>query len=122
MDPPQVKNDEILLETDDEVLSLGGSCDSDGSYDDGDIEMFTEKEDDELYTAVKESLITPPPSIIEDSAFATYFPFRGGNIDDVSYHKNDDTGSAGQNDCHHGYEDWEEQFESFQRVRVGSAF
>ena len=65
LDPPQIKNEEILLETDDEFLSLGGSRDSDESYVDGDIEMFAEKEDDE---------------------------------------------------------DWEERFESFQRVRVGSAF
>jgi hypothetical protein len=122
LDPPQIKNEEILLETDDEVLSLGGSRDSDGSYDEGDIEMFTEKEDDELYTAVHEGLITPPPSVIEDSAFATHFPFRGSNIDDVYNHKNNDTGSTGQNDCHHGYEDWEERFESFRRVRFGSTF
>ena len=122
LDPPQIKNEEILLETDDEVLSLGGSRDSDGSYDDRDIEMFAEKEDDELDTAVQEGLITPPPSVIEDSAFATHFPFRGSNIDDVYNHKNNDTGSTGQNDCHHGYEDWEERFENFQRVRVGSAF
>ena len=45
--------------------------------------MFAEKEDDELYTAVQEGLITPPPSVIEDSTFATHFPFRGSNIDDV---------------------------------------
>jgi transposase InsO family protein len=122
LDPSQIKNEEILLETDDEVLSLRSSCDSEGSDDDGDIEMFTEKEDDELFTAVQEGLITPPPSVIEDSAFATYVPFQRVNIDDVSNHKNDDTGGTGQNDYHHGYEDWEDRFESFQRVRVGSAF
>ena len=54
---------------------------SEGTYDgDGDIEMFTEKADDELYIAVQEGLITPPPSVIEDSAFASYVPFRRGNI------------------------------------------
>jgi hypothetical protein len=82
--------------------------------------MFTEKEDDELFTAVEEGLITPPPSDIE-VAFATYLPFQGVNIDDAA-HKNDDTGSTWQNDCHHGYEDWEERFESFQGVRVRLAF
>jgi hypothetical protein len=50
--------------------------------------MFTEKEDDELYAAVQEGLITPPPSVIEDSAFASSVPFQRGNIDDVSNHKN----------------------------------
>jgi hypothetical protein len=110
LDPPQIKNEEILLETDDEVLSLEGNCDSEGSYDDGDIVMFAEKEDDELFTAVEEGLITPPPSDIEDSAFATYLPFQGVNID-----KNDDTNPR-QNGCHHGYEDWEERFGCFQRV------
>jgi len=52
--------------------------------------MFTEKEDDELFTAVEEGLIIPPPSDIEDSVFATYLPFQGVNIDDASTHKNDD--------------------------------
>ena len=65
--------------------------------------MFTEKEE-------------------EDSVFATYLPFQRVNIDDASNHKNDDTRRTRQNGCHHGYEDWEERFESFQRVRVGSAF
>ena len=52
LDPPQIKNEEILLETDDEILNLEGTCDSEGSYDDdGDIEMFAEKEDDELFIA-----------------------------------------------------------------------
>jgi hypothetical protein len=41
--------------------------------------MFTEKKDDGplMFTAVEEGLITPPPSVIEDSAFATYLPFQG---------------------------------------------
>jgi hypothetical protein len=88
----------------DEVLNLEYTCDSEGSYDDGDIEMFIEKEDDELFTAIEEGLITPPPSDIEDSVFATNLPFQRVNIDDASNHKNDDTRRTRQNGCHHGYE------------------
>ena len=120
LDPLQIKNEEILLETDGEILNLEGTCDSEGSYDDdGDIEMFTEKEDDELFIADEEGLITPPPSVIED-AFATYLPFQGVNIGSgcISTHKNDDPSRARQNGYHHGYEDWEERFECFQRVRL----
>jgi hypothetical protein len=83
--------------------------------------MFTEKEDDELFAAVEEGSDHPSSLFIENSALATYLPFQGVNIDDAA-HKNDDTGSTWQNDCHHGYEDWEERFESFQGVQVRLAF
>ena len=57
-------------------LNLESTCDSEGSYDDGDIEMFAEKEDDELFTAVEEGLITP--SLGYRGCFCHISAFSGG--------------------------------------------
>ena len=49
---------------DDELFSSRSTYDSDESRDD-DVQMFNEKEDDELTHAVEEGLITPPPTEVE---------------------------------------------------------
>jgi len=122
MGPTHVENEKILDSEDDvpdaELPSSRSTCDSDEPNDD-DVQMFDEEDNnaDELVRAVEDGLITPPPSevIDKDSAFATHIPFQ---LHQELYHKDDDE-QGGQDGFH---QNWDERFESFQRVRIGSAF
>ena len=119
MTPTHVQNEDIL-ESDDDVPetdspSSRSTCDSDEPNDDH-VQMFDEEDNDELVRAAEEGLITPPPSEV-DSAFTTHIPFQVDH-EGLVYHKDDD--DQGEQEGFH--QDWEERFESFQRVRIGSAF
>ena len=121
LEPPQAKNEEVL-----EVFQER-TWESDGSNDDEDeVQLFDEKE--ELARAVEEGLMTPPPSEVDyenDSANAAYnyipfqVPSRAGTSTGTSNHRNEDTqgGLLGLQE-----DGWDEQWEAFQRVRIGSAF
>jgi hypothetical protein len=119
LESPQVKNEEIL-EVDKELLSLESTWESDDSNVEQNLPVSEEDEDIEIAHAVEEGLITPPPSEVEskDSAFAAYIPFQS-DVEDVSKHK-DEVNQGGLMGC--PLDDGVERFESFQRVRIGSAF
>ena len=81
--------------------------------------MFNEEEE-ELVRAVEEGLITPPSSEVaeKDSAFAAP-PLQIVDQSRLSYQWNDDflgppLGTSNGK--------WDERFESFQRVCIGSTF
>jgi hypothetical protein len=90
------------------------------------VQLFDEKEDYELARAVEEGLMTPPPSEVDygsANAAYNYIPFqvpgRAGTSPGTSNHRNEDTqgGLLGLQE-----DGWDEQWEAFQRVRIGSAF
>jgi hypothetical protein len=120
LDPPQVKNAEIL-EVDEEILCPERTWESDESGDESDEVGLFNEEEEELVRAVEEGLITPPSSEVEnkDSAFAAYPPLQIVDQSRTSNQWNDDFPGPAPGTPE---EDWDERFECFQRVHIGSAF
>src|SRR5467141_623157 len=119
LEPSQAKNEEAL-EEDGEILyseQTWEDCNESNDGEDDGVLPFDEKEDLELARAVEEGLITPPLS----DAYAAYtIPFqvieRGEPSTTTPSLRIQDTQSKPgiQED------DWDEQWEAFQRVRIGS--